>query len=66
MAECLPGTGRRDANTSRLVVRISPTTICVMAGFAVPLERHRVTIDLARVEFHEHEWFLSGFGEGSV
>jgi hypothetical protein len=62
MAERVAGIGAWDAEDEHALVSAVSYDDPRVAGGPIPLERDRVTVVLACVEFNEHDWLLSGFG----
>src|SRR3990170_4842889 len=61
MAERVAGIGARDPEDEQALVSAVSYDDPRVAGVPIPLERDRVTVVVACVEFHEHDWLLSGF-----
>jgi hypothetical protein len=61
MAERVAGIGAWDADDEQALVSAISYDDPRVAGVPIPLERDRVTVVMAYVEFHEHDWLLSGF-----
>src|SRR4051812_48735102 len=62
MTERVAGIGARDAEDEQAFVSAVSYDDPRIAVGAIPFERDRVTVVLACVELHEHDWLLSGFG----
>ena len=61
MAERVAGIGARDAEDEHALVSAIKLHARV-ARVPIPRERDREPSVLACVEFHKHDWFLTGFG----
>ena len=59
MTEGVAGIGAWDAEDEQALVSAISYDNPRVAGVPIPLERDRVTVGMALVEFHEHEWLLS-------
>src|SRR4051794_5158528 len=66
MAERVAGIGARDAEEEQALVSAISYDDPRVAGLAIPLERDRVTVVVAYVELHEHDWLLPRFNIKSV